>query len=384
MRVAALLAALVLAPAAGSAVAPRVLGIEWAGSSSRLAWFDPGTMRMLPGAKAPLAWHVGSWSFDPARSRLAIGGSGAVLRLVDTRRLRVLGDVRLAPGGDYVGGVSWLRSDRLLAFVGRTGDATLAVVDPLHRRTIRTVPLGRPVASIGRLPDALVLLLRPPDGVGPARLAVVDANGGVRSVTLDRIAIGSPLDVESGKIVQVRSAGLAVDPAGTAYVVAAEGIAQVDLRTLAVTYRTPPRTLAKLLNGPQRTARWLGGGLVAVSGVEYATANGATTATPYGLRLLDVGSWTLRTLDPDAQGFAAGDGFLVAQGRDDAIGYGVDGRERFRADASVGWVNVSGPYAEVCSGRRLVAVLDPATGTRATAQPGGVCGDLLAGRWSDF
>ena len=291
VRLVVLLAALAVAPAAGAGAAPRVLGIDWAGPASRLAWFDPAAMRVLPGATAPLAWHNGSWSFDPARTRLAVGGNGDVLRLVDAKRMRVLGDVSLAPDGDYVGGVSWLRRDRVLAFVGRTADATLAVVDPGARRVVRTVPLGRPVLALGRLPGALVLLLRPPDGIGPARLAVVDANGRVRSVVLDRIAVGSPLQVEESEVVKTRYAGLAVDPAGTAYVVAAEGIAQVDLRTLAVAYRTPPRALAKLLSGPFRTARWLGGGLVAVAGGSYTSANRETAVTPWDSSMLNLTMW---------------------------------------------------------------------------------------------
>ena len=385
VRLAILLAALaVVAPAAGAAAAPRVLGIDWAGPASRLAWFDPAAMRVLPGPTAPLAWHNGSWSFDPARTRLAVGGNGDVLRLVDTTRMRVLGDVSLAPDGDYVGGVTWLRRDRVLAFVGRTADATLAVVDPGTRQVVRSVPLGQPVMALGRLPGALVLLLRPPDGIGPARLAVVDANGRVRSVVLDRIAVGSPLQVEENKVVKTRYAGLAVDPAGTAYVVAAEGIAQVDLRTLAVSYRTPPRALAKMLSGPFRTARWLGGGLVALAGGSYTTANRETALTPYGLRVLDVRSWTMRVLDPRATSFAAGDGFLVTQGGRAAVGYGLDGTERFRVEGSAGWVNVSGRYAEVCADRMLVAVLDPRTGARTPAARNGRCADLLTGRWSGF
>jgi hypothetical protein len=375
----------------GTDASARVLGVDRNGPRSTLAWFDAQTMRMLPGKQAPLAWHVGSWSLAADRSVLAIGGEGTILRFVDARRMRVLGDVRLAPGGSSTGGVTWLRPDRLLAFVRRTGDTTLAVVDPTRRRVLRRVGLDGQVDGIGRLPDALVLLLRPGDGLGPARVSVVDTNGGVRTARLDRIPIGSPLQLDSGEIAHTRAAGFAVDPGGrAAYVVDASTIAQVDLDTLTVAYRSSPRQLAKAVEGPYRSARWLGGGLVAVSGADYATTRSAdgslsTAVTPYGLRLLDVRGWTVRVLDPEASGFDAGSGILVVRTQNEAVVYGVGGGVRFRADLSVGeWVNVSGPYAEVCSSRSLVAVLDTGTGTRSEAQPGGICADLLTGRSSDY
>src|SRR3989304_2316666 len=87
---------------------------------------------------------------------------------------------------------------------------------------------------------------------------------------------------------------LAVDPsARTAYLVSGDRVFIVDLRTLSVTDRGPLRTLAKSSAGTSRSAAWLGGGLMAVSGADY----GVGTLTPIGLRVVDVRNWTTRTLD---------------------------------------------------------------------------------------
>jgi hypothetical protein len=376
------LAALALVPAATPAPAP-VLGIEWNGAHSRLAWFDPQTLRMLPGRKAPLAWHNGSWSFSTDRSALAIGGNGVELRFVDARRMRVLGDLKLAPGGTPTAGVTWLRPDRLLALVERPGSAAIVAVDPARRRVVRRTTVSGQLSGYARVADGLALLLAPEHGIGPARVAVVDADAAVRAAAVDRIAIGSSRQAESGRPVRQRSAGFAVDPAsGTAWVVGADAFAEVDLHSLAVAYRSSPRQLAKALEGPARWARWLGGGLIAVSGADWSTdAAGKTHVDPYGLRLVAVAAGTSRTIDPQATLFDVANGLLlVRQGDDETVAYDRDGAIRYRVALSADtWLNTAGGTGLVCAQRNLVAVVDLASGARSAAAPGRICPDLLAG-----
>ncbi len=389
--VAALLLALAIAPVASPAAGP-VLGVDWSVAGQRLAWFDPQTMRALPGRKAPLGFHVGSWSFSTDRGTLAVGGTGASLRFVDARRMRVLGDVRLAAGGNGVAGVSWLRPDRLIAFVRRPGDTTAVVVDPQRRSVLRRVALGGQLEAIGRLVDGVAVLLRPEDGIGPAQVALVDVAGSVRRAAVDRIPIGAPLQVDEGEIARTASAGFAVDPATrTAWVVGASALAQVDLVTLAVSYRSSPRQLAKASEGPFRTARWLGGGLIAVAGGANSASRRAdgtldTRVEPYGLRLLDVASGTSRTIDPSAAWFDPAGGLLLVRSGDEAVvAYDRQGAERLRiALGRDTWVNAAGATALVCRQRELVAVVDLSSGARAAAGRGAVCADLLAGPASDY
>src|SRR5205814_2018117 len=75
-----------------------------------------------------------------------------------------------------------------------------------------------------------------------------------------------------------------------------------------------------------------------VAGTSYATsaaANGdeRTTWSPLGLRLIDVGTWTERMLDPGATGFALAPEGLVAYGATSPAGvavYGADGSAKLR------------------------------------------------------
>ena len=376
-------AALALAPAAVPAVRP-VLGVDVNGPRSRLAWFDPQTLRMLPGRKAPLAWHVGSWSLSPDRATLAIGGEGTVLRFVDARRMRVLGDLRLAAGGDSIGGVTWLPGGRLLAFVRRVGDTELVAVDPARRRVLGRESLEGSVDAIGRLPDALVLLLRPADGIGAARVAVVGATGGVRSAELPFVRVGSPLQLEAGEVAHVAAAGFAVDPVGRrAWVLGADAAGEVDLDTLAVDRRSSPRELAKALEGSFRTARWLGGGLVALAGADYVAAG--QEPVPFGLRVLDVRGWTSRTIDAAATGFDVAAGLLLVRRPGQAAVYTTSGAAKAPIPlAADEWLNVSaGSLATVCANREARRVVDPGVGTTRPAA-GAVCADLLGGSSSDY
>jgi hypothetical protein len=367
---------------------PPMLGFSFHGQRTALAWYDPVTLTELRGRKAPLAGWSGYWAFNADRSLLAVGRCNRPgLRLVDARAMRIRGDVELSPYPGCAARFTWLRPDRLLATVSLGRQGELMVVDPVARRVVRHVELPAPgIWASGRTRDALVLLLVAGEGtIGPARLAVVDAEGTVRSVGIDRILAGSVVDEASEQPhSRIVSPGLALDPSGgRAFVVPATGpVAEVDLATLEVSYHELdlPSPLGRFLRwlqpsaqakgpaeGPMRQAQWLGNGLIAVSGADHSFVRGADgavqdTSTPAGLRLVDTRTWKTRMLDPDATGFVLGPSILVARdgprsSRPGFRAFGFDGSERWRLPAApdrylvpagpVGYVYLSGTKAEV-------------------------------------
>lgn len=361
-----------------------VLGISQAFPGGRLAWFEPLTLRMLPGRKAPLGRHYGSWAFSADRATFAIASCGdppsGGIRFVNARAMRVLGDLELSRSfSDCTSSLAWLAPRRLLAVVQSGGH--VVAVDPVARRVVRRESLPAGPWAAGRTRDELVLLLGNHGSFAAARLAVVDADARIRIATVDRITAGT---IEEGEGSEYRSRaiqpGLAVDPEGRrAFLVPHAGpVAEIDLRTLAVSYHEldrpsllgrllrwlTPAAQAKVLKGPIRNARWLGDGMIAVSGVDYSVSANAggqplMTAAPVGLSLVDTRSWTTRALDDEASGFAVGVGLVVAQGgRWDSgqeRGYGpglrafdLDGRERWRhRPGELLWMDPAGPLGYI-------------------------------------
>jgi len=390
LAAAAAIAATLMLPAAWAKGPQPVLGIDGSTTSARLAWFDPSSLARMAGRKALLAGHTWPWAFSPDRSRLAIAGqeNAKQLRFVNARTMRVLGQVPLRSAGD-VRFLTWVRPDRVLAYMQGSFDGTVVVVDAVTRRMERTRSLSdRTAYGARRFAGGLALLLGKYDGFAPAAVGVIDADGAVRTVTLDRISIGtSQVGMESR--FETRRPGFAVDPAGRrAFVVDADfTVAEVDLGTLAVTYHPPSsRSLAKSVNGPSRTAQWLGNGVLAVSGVDY---NGDETGSAVGLRLIDTNTWARRMVDPNIAFFDVGDGIFAGTGpwqdgpRHYDI-YGFDGRFRYGVDVErLQSLSVQGAYAYLCtaSGNAL-RVLDAPTGSTLTAVQRSACPTLLYGQSS--
>lgn len=371
-------AVLALVAARADAAPPQalMLGLVYSAGSgnSALARFDPLALEQLPGQSVSLGTSVGSWAFSPDGRLLAVAGASLTLRLVDLDTMTALGDVRLAARGGTVNGVTWVRQDRLLAVVNTTAGALVVAVDGVTRRVVRSTQLRRPFGyALGRLPNGLAFLLDSNGRFAAAQVAVVDADGHVRVATIGAVSIGSVQRRARGEIlVRRRGAGLAVDPVGRrAYLVAADDrVAELDLDSLAVSYQRPQRQLAKAIEGSFRVARWLGGGLIAISGADYATASGRTTGTPIGVRLLDVGAWRLRILDPKATGFLLANGLVLAEssstGRPglQATAYGADGRERYRLDLSGStWLTTAGAIGYACRDDLLEQIVDLSAGT---------------------
>ena len=378
--VATLVAAATLALPAAWAKAPKpVLGIDWNDrTGARLAWFDPSTLKLAPGHKVLLAGHALPWSYSPDRSKLVLAGDDASLRFVDTKRMRLIGDLRLGLA-TTVRYVHWVRSDRVLVLgESKEDESVVVVVDAARRTVVRTLPLDAraPAGAVG-FSGGLAVLLADVLGRTPPALAVVDGQGAVRTTSLDGISASR--------------AGFAVDTsASRAFVIDGDlSAAEIRLGSLAVSYhRSSTRSLAKFFPGPARVARWLGGGILAVSGADYQ----GEPATPVGLSLIDTRTWTWRTIDPSVASFEVGSGIVVGTGSAFEAGpkhysaYGVDGSPRYSVDVPDGQsLVVQGRYAYVCRGRGLMRVLDARTGSvlrryRGTTLP--ICATLLYGRSS--
>jgi hypothetical protein len=389
---------------------PALYGI--AGPPPAVGRVDPRTLRSLPGRRVPLAGHSFGWSFSPDRSRLVLGSDTprAELRLVDLKRMRVLGDVKLARSG-AVFATAWAGKQRLLAVVVTPGccglgDTIVVGVDATLRREVWRRALGGSLQAGERFRRSLVLLLGPPGRrIGASRLVIVGPDGRVRSAALAEIRSGLDGSGPQGSdrfVTDVWNPGLAVDPTGArAFIVQAGApVAEVDLRTLRVRYHTlsdpisllgrlhdwlDPKAEAKADQGPTRQALWLGRGLLAVTGfhghagVDHRGGQ-AEWATPAGLKLIDTRRWSVRTLDPRVTDAALLSGTLLAwsltwDSRTDNFtgngltGYNPDGSRRFHlyADDPISGVQQLGSRVLIggASGSHLfrhAALLDARSG----------------------
>ena len=319
--------------------------------NSILARYDPLTLARS-GPRVRLGGNASSWSWSPQRRYLAIASYPQRLTIVDVAAMRIVARVQLAPGGGVARAVTWA-GNRVLAVVEAPSGAVVTAVDPLTSRVVRTTRLTRPFGyQFERLPNGLVFLLGARSRIGPVQLAVVDAEGVTRVVTVRQARVGT--------------VGLAVDPVGRkAYLAEGERVFTVDLRTLAVSDPGPLRTLAKAPLGSERSARWLGNGLLAVSGLD----RNATSARPAGLRLVDVRDRTSRTIDPTATSFTvAGRVLLVENVRNrpalSVTAYGFDGRLRYQRDLTGSWwMKKQGRLGYACRGALLRTVIDLRTGS---------------------
>jgi hypothetical protein len=325
-------------PAARPAAPGPVLAALGLGSAE-IVRLDPRTLRRLPGPRLRLPDNVAGYSFSDDRSTLVLGDNQLpTLYVVDATRLRLLGEVALGLEGS-IAWLGWLGPRRLVA-VSDTGSGTLdvALVDPAAGRALARHRLAGAVSGAVGGSGRAVLLLTPADSIGPARLAVVDASGAVRTVGLPGITAGfaPPAQEGSDAVGRQRGAGLAVDPAGgRAFVVTARApVVEVDLASLRVTSKGPrrkasalrglarwllPPAEAKLVSGPLRQACWLGDGLLAVWGSDARVARNAAgelqgEEVPSGVRLLDARTWAARPLDGAATMAVYRDGRLLTFG----------------------------------------------------------------------
>lgn len=369
----------------------------------KLVRLDPETLRSLPGpgiAVGPggcaprsggtACWSNPAWTISPDATRIAVARNDrSAVQLVKAAGMRVAGSVRWRFESGSVGALAWLAPKRIVGIQEAFAESQRVVAfDLATKRIVARRALGGKVIQLGRTAREFVLLVAPAESIGTARLAVVDARGGVRFVQLPEVPVGSKLlGTGSDHRVDMRTPGLTVDPLGRRAFVVTDGlVAEVDLRTLAVSYHSleEPRSLlarlwnwlepaaeAKQVSGYHRQARWLGNDLIAVSGSD--TEQGRYR--PAGLHLVDTRTWSVRTIDRGATGFEVAGDTLLATGwsvdeatkRTVGIGvaaYGMDGEKRFQLlDGQHAWVAlVHDGRAYVDVGGEPLRIVDLSTG----------------------
>ena len=307
---------------------------------SRLVRLDPSTFAVI--RKSARVGSYEGWVRSPDGKQLAVATSGNDDCSPSALRFASVADLTWARRAVTLDGcfsyAIWPRPGRLYALVGDCCDSRfrLETVDVRARKVVERRPVRGPLEAAARSADGLVVLAGGANRIAPARLLVLGPDGGIRSVRLEQILAGVHYPTESrDPIGETREPGLAVDPtSGVAYVVDAGGlVAVVRLRDLSVRYQrlgsgslldrlaawlTPPAQ-AKGMNGPMLSAQWLGDGLLAVAGTDYAAHSlkndvEAFTTVPTGLRIVDTHGWSVRTLDPEADSASVAGGLLLTTG----------------------------------------------------------------------
>jgi hypothetical protein len=384
--------ALAAAVIALAGAAPHATVLGWDYDAKRISAYDARTLNGAGAASTTWFRPLCSWSFSPDRQKLALSDCNGTVRFVGVPSLRGLGRLGASSRVLDAASLAWLTPKRMLAVDRASGSvATLLVVDTASKRVVRRVELGGVFLARAVVGDRMVMLLAPFNTIGPARLVVADANGDLRSVTVD-IGAGSHFASapDGGPVSEVRTPGFAVDPGGTAYVVDADlRVAAVDLATMHVAYHGPTRAPAKALNGTTRIAAWLGRGKLAVSGVDYATTGAgkdlSVATTPFGLHLLDTDTWRYRTLEPSATGLLADGARVFGSASDHWSVWNAAGAHLYDvATARDTWLTPALGYAYVCTERWLTGVLDASTGAAVTTPKvhTKACPTLFAGRVS--
>ena len=350
LAVASLVAALLVASAA-PAKEPQLLGLVGAKAPLRLAALDPKTLAPVGTARVAIGsggryggeacWATPPWTREQGGSLLAFARNDEFtarsLVIVNPDQLAVTEQIPLF--GAPVGALAWLAPGRLLAVqeVCCNEIQRLLVVDVASGKVLSRRSLGGTVVRVGRTSNALVLLLSPALRIGTARLAVVAAGGAIRFATLRAIDAGTK-QLGAGYDVARQQPGLAVDQASRrVFVVGRTSVAEVDLRTLAVSSHVlrQPAVAAKETHGSSRTAGWLGGSMLAISGED----DGPGGVHPAGLRLVDTRTWSARDIDSSATGFTVAEGLILATGSSSAptglAVYDRTGTLRFRLFAGM-------------------------------------------------
>lgn len=289
------------------------------GSGSVLARRDPLSLQLVS-AQVQIAEYHDAWSLSPDGSQIALaisaqasefgGREGRVgVLLVDLDTMRV---VRGIETGIAAEALAWLAPHVLVAALQRGG---IVLIDPATGRITQRWPDFSSPDTSARTKDSLVMLAGPAydtsERTAAARLAVVDARAGLRSVTLERIRLR--LRVATGtEYTQAKDrAGLALDPERErAYVVAAGApVAEVDLPTMRVTYHLEPwgaQPHGDVL-AHERDALWVGDQHMVVFGRDLLQSGDAAA----GANLIDTAAWRSCIIDAKADGAATTSGTLL-------------------------------------------------------------------------
>ena len=342
------------APAPAKPASSDAVLAAWSDTSgSELFWADGRTLEPVNDLSYPIPFFHGAAERSPDGAMLAVGGSEtAVVDIVDLERMQSMGTIELT-AGTTVDLLHWSAPDRILASLWGERPQ-VAALQPGARKPIGVHDLDGMILKTSPAGDKLAILLAPADGIGQARLALFDGDR-VRSVDLPGVRAGWE---ESGEQEDYRARqlvpALAVDPSGSRAVVIAPGnrAVDVDLGSMTATshdlvqavsllerFRNwlEPGAWAKMIEGPELNAVWLPSGLIALSGVNYATEGDSSHATPAGLALVDPANWSLRHIS-DAPAWVAlrGGALLGSAGNEENSSalyvFGPDGTPRFELE----------------------------------------------------
>jgi hypothetical protein len=319
----------------------RVLARNWIAEtdSDEVLWIDPRTLRPIGQERVPIPAQTWSQALHANGRRLALGAGG--VWIVDAKAMRVTTSHRVRGG---VMALAWVGNR--LAVLTQTA---IRWLDRGGREVSASAIGGRPVRW-GTTARGLVALTEGDAATSrPATLVLSGPEAVARSVELDDVVAGYvPHEGQFGTVV---TPGMAIDEAGDrAVIVQTDGpIAEVDLRTMAVTYHGErsggmlPSAKAKLSDWSSIEAQWLTDDLVAVWGTSSITrieTEGIDETTmrevPVGLSVLDVRTWSRCEIDPSVVDVAITDGRVFARatgGRrsdDSLVAYDASGRERWR------------------------------------------------------
>ncbi len=342
------------APASGKV--DELYALRFGAKTNLLVPYDP--VRLVPsGAPIRMGRFGHAWSISPDRQRLVAAagvrrkGEPTAVRFVDLVSRRIEGTVTLPGEFSRVMATAWIRG-RVLVVVSGSSSTRVYVVDPGRRVAISQFEVPGSVVLGERAQSSLVLLLAAPDRVGPATIAVVDQSPRVRTVVLEKIAVGTTTTGDGAeRSLTIRRPALALGPSGQrAFVIGAgEPPASIDLRTLSVRYASVRLSTAfsKRVEGSVRTAETLPDGRIVVGADVYGATAAENTA---GLWLIDPTDWSRRVLSAKWTWFRVAGGLIFARG-ESGVGLRIiqpsgSTRELFRT-GSVARVTVVGPRALV-------------------------------------
>jgi len=381
------LAAVVLSVVAlgGAGAQSRMLAFDY--DARQLAWFDPQTLAKSAPSTA-YQTSVCSWSYSPDRRHVAVSNCQGDMRFLAVPSLKGEGRLTWSSQLGNASAVTWLRRDRVIAAstIG-TDLSRLVVINPTTRKILKRVDLGGFVHERYVVDGSAVMLVLPSNVFGPPRVLMVAPDGSTRWIPVARFSVGTVQSAGTDGVpnLEVRTPGFAVDVASArAYVVGRDlTVAEVDLRTGEVAYHGPVRTLAKVYNGWTRAARVVGSGLLAVSGSDAATTGDSIMTTAFGLRLVDTSSWTARMVDQRVTSFVTS-GRVLLGNHDAWSAYDTAGAHLYDVTLEGrNWLSLQAGHGYVCDNRTIVAVVDPATGTRSAGAKGRSCPTFLVAPRSD-
>jgi hypothetical protein len=319
----------------------KVLAVESTKETAFLVRIDARTLKRVS-KRVSLEGFASAWAYSPDRRRLAIGIQKVGIRILDARSLRRVATIRYWNQGFSL--LSWSTPRRLIGLEG----GYLVSFDPVTRKRLDMPKLEGDLMTARRFANRLVLLVAPPGEIGTARLVTVEADGTLRTVTLEGIRAGTTFESQplTG---EYRQPGVAFAPAERAFVVGIgeEPVAEVDLRTMRATYHRPerrrsllarfhdwlePQAHAKLLAGSSRSAMWLGGDRIAVWGGDSVRSGPDQVQTTLaGLSIIHTREWTTELIDAEAQEVGLAAGTVLASGSNGGVtAYSTTGDLRYR------------------------------------------------------